>query len=1129
MPLKRFFPHARIAASSSPISSCRAVADQAPPVTHPRSPRDAGLVAFLLRRDGDSGDDCAPGDEEEERRLQDSDTTPTSDRSSASQRGESLGGADGVSAEPDGAGDGSGPPLHAAVGAAVSAAKDEVAERVRALLLLSRAGDDSPRTTIDESFPLVDDSAIRDSHSRDVEPAGPPPTPVLTVGSLAAPVAPPLEGEAEIAAGEWQDEEGAADAEEETEAEGEWGPRVYMRGFMSLWRGMRGELKQDARAREERRQGEGEGRVEENIKGKEKEEGLAGMVEPIKVDAEEATQGAAAEVVTGVGDGSKEESVVAESFEGGESKKPARASAWALGMLKDWRRQQRQEEQAQPQKQSDGKPVLLTAEEATTAEQATSSAPAAAPVQSQGAELKGPLLQELKVEEGKLGMREAGTEDVIGLAASGVGLPGGRAGAATDAGGKQAARKAVSCNTCNSCKAFAATAAGAAGATSEINAEGTAPAAAAAAAGKGAMWVQHTADSLRPFLQPASGEELWRVSLLAWLCEKAYSIPRLDTKQLHRRFGLTLVTSSHLLAAAQAEAAAAAAAAASLAKQKAKAARAAAAAAAAAAPAAAPPTATSPPAAAAAAESTSPVSVSHPMAALPAGPSMEHALLPAPAIHAALPPPHHSPAPSPSAASVALAPPAAAGSKTAAAAAAAGSEGEDAGSGQSPCAWYICDDEATNTRYIVIQGSESVASWQANLSFDPVPFEDAALGVLVHRGIYTAAKALDLHAHRSRPHPPRVQFTGHSLGGSLAALLSLLLHLRGEASPHHLLPVALFGSPSIMCGGDRLLGLLGLEPEEAMWNVVMARDLVPRAFTCEYPSHITEVLRRVSGALRKHPCLLSQRLVYAPMGHMMVLQPDPAKAPPHPLLPPGTALYHLAHPSAPIQARLELRAAQLAFLNNPHPLETLSDPAAYGTEGTISRDHDPRNYTGTLTSLALQAVRRVRQQRREREQEETRRAKELAERQQMAVFQQQQRRLRQQLMQLVPRRRRLVSKKRVAKQKRGGKQDAVASASALAAAAAAASAFLATDAGKGRFGPRNSLGSTSPIFSSADSASDFFSSARSLPQGAVTVRFVAAAVAAAAAAAAAGDSAAKGRTGSKGVVLLLLVAAAGDF
>ncbi|MCO5551605.1 hypothetical protein L7F22_005110 [Adiantum nelumboides] len=57
-----------------------------------------------------------------------------------------------------------------------------------------------------------------------------------------------------------------------------------------------------------------------------------------------------------------------------------------------------------------------------------------------------------------------------------------------------------------------------------------------------------------------------------------------------------------------------------------------------------------------------------------------------------------------------------------------------------PCEWFVCDEQNTHTRLFVIQGSESLASWQANLFFEPTQFE--GLNVFVHHGIYEAAKAL---------------------------------------------------------------------------------------------------------------------------------------------------------------------------------------------------------------------------------------------------------------------------------------------------------------------------------------------------------------------------------------------------
>lgn len=104
------------------------------------------------------------------------------------------------------------------------------------------------------------------------------------------------------------------------------------------------------------------------------------------------------------------------------------------------------------------------------------------------------------------------------------------------------------------------------------------------------------------------------------------------------------------------------------------------------------------------------------------------------------------------------------------------------------------------------------------------------------------------------------------------------------------------------------------------------------------------------------------------MGVMMVLQPDQEQAPYHPLLPSGGALYQIRHPRIkPQEAKerrreklTEVRSAQRALLNAPHPLEILSDPRAYGNDGTISRDHDPRNYTKALNAILRQESRQQR-------------------------------------------------------------------------------------------------------------------------------------------------------------------------
>ncbi|XP_035549391.1 phospholipase A1 PLIP2, chloroplastic-like isoform X2 [Juglans regia] len=273
----------------------------------------------------------------------------------------------------------------------------------------------------------------------------------------------------------------------------------------------------------------------------------------------------------------------------------------------------------------------------------------------------------------------------------------------------------------------------------------------------------------------------------------------------------------------------------------------------------------------------------------------------------------------------------------------------------SPCEWFICDDDQSGTRFFVIQGSESLASWQANLLFEPIQFE--GLDVLVHRGIYELAKGIyqqmlpEVRAHlKSWGNKATFRFTGHSLGGSLALVVNLMLLLRHEVPILSLLPVITFGAPSVMCGGDRLLRKLGL-PRNHVQAITMHKDIVPRAFSCNYPNHVAEILKR---------------LLYAPIGELLILQPDEKFSPSHDLLPSGSGLYLLSSPlSNTIDAEKQLRAAQIVFLNSPHPLEILSDRSAYGSEGGIQRDHDMNSYMQTIRSVIYQDLSDIRKARRE--------------------------------------------------------------------------------------------------------------------------------------------------------------------
>ena len=85
------------------------------------------------------------------------------------------------------------------------------------------------------------------------------------------------------------------------------------------------------------------------------------------------------------------------------------------------------------------------------------------------------------------------------------------------------------------------------------------------------------------------------------------------------------------------------------------------------------------------------------------------------------------------------------------------------------------------------------------------------------------------------------------------------------------------------------------------------------------------------------------------MGQMLILQPNVNATPSHPFLPDGHGLYIVRHPNDEIGSATELRAAQRAFLNVPHPLDMLGDIGSYGFNGTILRYH--RSYTEAIHEL----------------------------------------------------------------------------------------------------------------------------------------------------------------------------------
>ncbi|KAI3787417.1 hypothetical protein L1987_41872 [Smallanthus sonchifolius] len=176
---------------------------------------------------------------------------------------------------------------------------------------------------------------------------------------------------------------------------------------------------------------------------------------------------------------------------------------------------------------------------------------------------------------------------------------------------------------------------------------------------------------------------------------------------------------------------------------------------------------------------------------------------------------------------------------------------------------------------------------------------------------------------------------------------------RNVVKPSVVRPVVTFGSPFVFCNGQKILDQLGLD-ENHVHCVMMHRDIVPRAFSCNYPNHVAQLLKRLCGTFRSHPCLNRNSLLYTPLGKMFIIQPDEKSSPHHPLLPPGSALYVMENTN-----RGSTKTALRAFLNSPHPIETLQHPSAYGSDGTILKDHDSSNYLKAVNGIIRQHTKTI--------------------------------------------------------------------------------------------------------------------------------------------------------------------------
>ncbi|KAJ9510238.1 hypothetical protein QJQ45_015722 [Haematococcus lacustris] len=269
-----------------------------------------------------------------------------------------------------------------------------------------------------------------------------------------------------------------------------------------------------------------------------------------------------------------------------------------------------------------------------------------------------------------------------------------------------------------------------------------------------------------------------------------------------------------------------------------------------------------------------------------------------------------------------------------------------------PAPWFACDDPASHTRLIVIQGSTSLDHWRINTQFEPVLFEDPALGVRVHRGVYQAALQMYpdivplVRSHLVTSPGAKVTLTGHSLGGSLATLLQLLLVHRGELPAACAAPLFTFGTPAIFCGGAGA---------DAPPNPCSSCSL-PCPEHHHHPDHPPPNSSSSSQRSAHHPAItvatLTQRSASLPWpgppaataaAAAVPANPLGVGAPPHPISPAPS--FPPPHPATPT-------LSSCPSPRSPGLLAALGLPSAHITNVIMHRDIVPRAFACDYTSVA---------------------------------------------------------------------------------------------------------------------------------------------------------------------------------
>ena len=93
--------------------------------------------------------------------------------------------------------------------------------------------------------------------------------------------------------------------------------------------------------------------------------------------------------------------------------------------------------------------------------------------------------------------------------------------------------------------------------------------------------------------------------------------------------------------------------------------------------------------------------------------------------------------------------------------------------------YYIETDHARRTHTLVVRGTVDDVNWQLDMDTHGA-FDDKA-GVLLHRGFHTVARVIYADARQRLAPTYTTYFTGHSLGGAVAAILATYLDRDGYA------------------------------------------------------------------------------------------------------------------------------------------------------------------------------------------------------------------------------------------------------------------------------------------------------------------------------------------------------------